>query len=398
MRILQLRKWLSVRDDNGGKMRASGLARALAQFAAVDAIGFSSDGAAALRASPRLAHYDRLHALPLEAPARRAAQAAAAVGRGGSLRSARFASPRYRQCVAAALGAARYDAVQVEELSMLANLGAVPAAMPIVYSAHNVESDLAATLWGARAAWLAALAPLDRRRTVREERRALRRARLCLAVSDADRADLQRLHGVQGAPIHVVPNCADDDVAPLPPAVSAAQVPRRIVFTACYTWAPNAEGARWFLAEVWPLLRRLGPPCAVDFVGSGIGADLARAIGAAGCAAHGDVPDVRPHLAAARVAMVPLRSGSGTRLKIVEAWASGIPVVSTSLGAAGLAARGGADLLLADDPAAFAAALGRVLGDDALYDRLRGNGLERAAPLRWARQGTTLAALYAELG
>jgi polysaccharide biosynthesis protein PslH len=397
MRILQLRKWLSTRDDNGGKMRATGLARALSQFAIVDVVGFSTENEATLRNAGHLACYERLHPVTRESPARRAMLAAVELGRGGSLRSANFASAAYRGCVQAALASTPYDALQVEELSIFANLPAPSTAVPVVYSAHNVESALASQLLRLRGTWLTRLGSLDQQRAATEERRALEMAPFCLAVSDADKDDLQRLHAPHGAHIHVVPNCVDDQVAAADPTLAAMQQPRRVVFAACFSWYPNIEATRWFLTAVMPHLRRIGPPCTVDFVGSGIAPDLARTIHAAGCVAHADVAEMRPHLERARVAMIPLRSGSGTRIKIVEAWASGVPVVSTALGAAGLDARPDIDVLLADEPEAFAQSLSRALTDDALYTRLRSNGLQRAASMRWTQQAPILAPLYAAL-
>jgi glycosyltransferase involved in cell wall biosynthesis len=108
-----------------------------------------------------------------------------------------------------------------------------------------------------------------------------------------------------------------------------------------------------------------------------------------------DVPDTLPYLHRARAAIVPLLEGGGTRLKIVEAWAAGVPVVSTPLGAHGLGCVDGVDVLLAADVSAFADALHRVLEDDALYSRLRESGLRRAEALRWTRLTPVLEGLYA---
>jgi glycosyltransferase involved in cell wall biosynthesis len=135
----------------------------------------------------------------------------------------------------------------------------------------------------------------------------------------------------------------------------------------------------------------------VRFVGSGLDRALAAAIESTGCAAATDVPDPLPYLHAARAAIVPLLSGGGTRLKILEAWAAGVPVVSTRVGAAGLDCVDGEDAMIACDPQSFAAALRRVLDDDALHAHLRRNGLRHASFLRWSSLGPRLAALYATL-
>ena len=397
MRILQLRKWLSARQDNGGKVRATGLARALSHFGEVDAVGFGVPGdPERLETAPPLAVYRQLHPVLMERGAARAVHFAAELWRGSSLRSARFRSVAYQRRVAALLCTGRYAALQMEELSMLRNLPPLPP-VPVVYSAHNVESELSDRLLRIRGGIAPSLARAERRRAEEEERRALATARLCLAVSDDDRRVLETLAAPHACPIHVVPNGVDDGVAPAPASASATAGPHEAVFVACFAWRPNAEGAYWFLSQVLPCLRRAGDRVRVRFVGSGLDGTLAAAIERAGCAAAADVPDPLPYLHAARAAIVPLLSGGGTRLKILEAWAAGVPVVSTRMGAAGLDCVDGEDAMIACDPESFAGALRRVLEDDALHAHLRENGLRRASLLRWSSLAPRLEALYATL-
>jgi glycosyltransferase involved in cell wall biosynthesis len=398
MRILQLRKWLSARQDNGGKVRATGLGRALSHFGEVDAVGFRVPGdRGPLETAPPLAAYRQLHPVRMEHGAARAAHFAAEVCRGSSFRSARFRSVAYEHRVAALISTGRYTAVQVEELSLLRNLPPLPPEFPVVYSAHNMESELSDRLLRIRGGIAASLAPVERRRTEEEERRALATARLCLVVSEDDRRALETLTARHACPIHVVPNGVDDGVAPAPAGGSATAGPHEAVFVASFAWRPNTEGAYWFLSEVLPCLRRAGDRVTVRFVGSGLDGALAAAIQSAGCAAAADVPDPLPYLYAARAAVVPLLSGGGTRLKILEAWAAGVPVVSTRVGAAGLDCVDGEDAMIACDPESFAGALRRVLDDDGLHAHLRRNGLRRASCLRWSSLGPRLAALYATL-
>jgi glycosyltransferase involved in cell wall biosynthesis len=397
MRILQLRKWLSARQDNGGKLRATGLARALSHFAEVDAVGFRVPGdPEPLQTTAQLAAYRQLYPVRMEWGAARAVNFAAELRRGSSLRSARFRSAVYQRRVAALVATGCYTAVQVEELSMLRNLPPLPA-VPIVYSAHNVESELSHRLFHIHGGVTASLAPMERRRAAEEERRALATARLCLVVSDDDRRALESLTAPHACPIHIVPNGVDDGVAPAPAGASATTRPHEAVFVACFAWRPNAEGAYWFLSQVLPRLRRTGDHVRVRFVGSGLDGALAAAIKRAGCAAAADVPDPLPYLHAARAAIVPLLSGGGTRLKILEAWAAGVPVVSTRVGAAGLDCVDGEDAMICCDPESFAAALRRLLDDNALHAHLRENGLRRASFLRWSSLAPRLAALYATL-
>ncbi len=397
MRILQLRKWLSARQDNGGKLRATGLGRALSHFAQVDAVGFCAPGdPEPLQTAPALAAYRQLHPVRMEGGAARAVHFAAELWRGSSLRSARFRSAAYQRRVVALVSTGRYTAVQVEELSMLRNLPPLPP-IPIVYSAHNVESELSDRLLRIHGGLAASLASAERRRAEDEERRALATARLCLTVCEDDRRALETLTAPHACPIYVVPNGVDDDVGPAPAGGLATARPREAVFVACFAWRPNAEGAYWFLSQVLPCLRRTGDHVGVRFVGSGLDGALAAAIERAGCVAAANVPNPLPYLHAARAAIVPLLSGAGTRLKIVEAWAAGVPVVATQMGAAGLDCVDGEDAMIANDPESFAGALRRVLDDDALHAHLRANGLRRASCLRWSSLAPRLAALYATL-
>lgn len=394
MRILQLTKSLSSRADRGGKLRTYGLGLALSRFAEVDVIGFGDgDSRAALADAPRLSHYRKCYAVEMEGGLRRAAVVAAGFARGQALRSSRFASEVFRRRVAEVLSGQTYDAVQVEELSTMANLPPISASLAVVYSAHNIESALVPQLLRARKSVVRGLAPLEVRRTQAEELRALALSRFCLAVSDEDKRALVQLEPSAARRIHVVPNCVFDDVTPGPPRTRGCAGSVEIVSIGCLAWHPNAQGARWFVSEVLPLLRK-DSRCVVRFVGSQIGPALATELSAAGCEVSADVDDVLPCLHRARAVFVPLRSGGGTRLKIVEAWAAGVPVVSTAIGAEGLAGVNGVDLLLASDPESFADALRRAIEDDDLYNRLRDNGLRRAATLRWSQQAAPIEPVY----
>jgi len=126
----------------------------------------------------------------------------------------------------------------------------------------------------------------------------------------------------------------------------------------------------WFADEVLPLVRAAVPEFTLDIVGSSPPPAVRRLARAPGVHVIGRVPDPRPWLRDAAIVVVPLRAGSGTRLKILEAWAAGRPVVSTTVGAEGLDAAHGRHLLVADDAPGFARAVRRLLADPRLRDRL----------------------------
>ena len=126
-------------------------------------------------------------------------------------------------------------------------------------------------------------------------------------------------------------------------------------------WLPNEDGMTWFVRDILPLIRRAEPEATLSIIGRSPTPTVRRLAEERGVEVTGSVDDVRPHIAAGSVYVVPLRIGGGTRLKIFEAMGMGKAIVSTTIGAEGLPVTDGTDIVLADDPAAFANA---VVGPD----------------------------------
>lgn len=225
--------------------------------------------------------------------------------------------------------------------------------VPAVLVHHNVESDL-----------MQRRAMIERspaRRFIMQREARL----LAQAERDAGRSfaahfvcsaqDAVRLSAVLPPDrIHVVPNGVDVEYfrrAPL-------DAPRRgVLHIGGLGWVPNADGIRWFIERVWPEIRRRRPDEVLQLVGERGDFPVSSAHADAGIQFVGPVPDVRPYAAAASVFVVPLRVGGGTRLKLLDAFAMGIPVVSTRIGAEGLDADDGREILLRDTEDAFAEAV-----------------------------------------
>jgi glycosyltransferase involved in cell wall biosynthesis len=195
---------------------------------------------------------------------------------------------------------------------------------------------------------------VERDRWTRFERTEGNRANLVTVCSAVDR----EAHGIPGA--LVLPNGYDRPAMPL--GRRAVSEPPVVLLAGQLTYGPNIDGARWFVGDVLPLLRERIPGIEVALVGRTTPA--VEALGRAdGVDVRGYVDDIDAELARADLVIVPLREGSGTRIKILEAWAHHLPVVSTTVGAEGLGAEHGRDLLLADDARAFADAVVRALRD-----------------------------------
>jgi glycosyltransferase involved in cell wall biosynthesis len=221
----------------------------------------------------------------------------------------------------------------------------------LVLDLHNVESELAAT--HARASG-ATEAVLHRRfaSAYRElEHEWIPKFDLVLTTSEEDRARISNANAV------VYPNAL--------PLIEAPRVAEEncIVFSGNLEYHPNIEAVRWFASAIWPRLRDANPGLVWKLVGRNQHAVASIVRGDSRINLTGPVDDAVAAIASARLAVVPLLSGSGTRFKILEAWAARRAIVSTSLGAEGLGARDGEHLLIASDPEDFAAAVQALLND-----------------------------------
>jgi glycosyltransferase involved in cell wall biosynthesis len=221
---------------------------------------------------------------------------------------------------------------------------------------HNLPSErkhhelaLAST---ARQRWLYNRELADARRF---EARMVHAYDLVLVPSDADAAAV-------GGDVAVVPNGVDTErFRPTP--IGDAPV---LVFTGTLSWQPNVDGITWFCREVFPLVRARVPDVRLDVVGREPLRSVRELASLPGVEVHADVPSIGPWLGSARVSVVPIRIGSGTRLKALEAMASGRPVVGTTIGLDGLGIEPGVDALVADDALSFAGRVVDLLVDDDL--------------------------------
>jgi glycosyltransferase involved in cell wall biosynthesis len=260
-----------------------------------------------------------------------------------------------------------------------------------VVDTHNLLSSLYATLVESAADPLRkGFGWLQWTRMCRYEPATLRRAGCVLVCSEKERAQLE-VQGVENA--RVVPNGVDTEFfAPGPGPSEARFGGLELVFTGGMSYAPNADGARWFLERVFPLVLRGRPDARITFVGKDPPQSLLALARPGQVVFTGRVDDVRPFAHKAHVFVVPLRSGGGTRLKILEALAMNLPLVSTRVGAEGLDLSAGEDLLLADEPQEFADAVLALANDRERARRLAASGRARVLE-RYDWKSTTKALL-----
>jgi glycosyltransferase involved in cell wall biosynthesis len=195
-------------------------------------------------------------------------------------------------------------------------------------------------------------------------------------------------------PLVSVPNGVDAGY--FAPQADTLPDPASIVFSANLGYRPNVDAALYFVREIFPLILRQCPEAIFTIVGTGAPAEIQQ-LASRRIIITGRVPDVRPFIAKAAVFVVPIRYGSGTRLKVLEALAMRMPVVSTSLGAEGIPVLDGRHLLLADDPEPFATSVLRLLEDRSLARTLATCGRDMVLQeFRWEHLARRLDVLHGQ--
>lgn len=286
----------------------------------------------------------------------------------------------------------RFDIAQIDSLDLAACLPHLEG-IPVVCVHHNVESALlrrraAIDAHPLRSAYLGFQAAL----LERLEQEWCDRVALNVCVSREDVGVLQRL--APTAKYAVIPNGADvERFRPGPPPTAPL-----VLGVGGLNWGPNREGLDHFCASILPHLRRLRPAAQVMWVGRASDDDRREYRERHGVELTGYVDDVRPWLARAACVVVPLRSGGGTRLKILDAWAMAKAIVSTSVGAEGLAAEEGVNIMIRDDPEDFAVAVAKLLDDPTARERVGAGGRRTAESVyAWEALGTGMIERYREL-
>jgi glycosyltransferase involved in cell wall biosynthesis len=342
--------------SGGGQLRCASLLEYLGLHYDVDVIVFRQPGAPdpASQFPSRLARRVTVLDLPPNGRsfAARALRNAGRVARRIPPLVDRFAG--FSAPIARALSGARYDLGVIDHFWCAPYLEQVsPLCARTVLDLHNVESVL-----HGHCARVEGLATATAHRVFQHASRELERLwlprfSLVLATSQAD-VELARAIAPQ-ARFAVYPNA-------LPPTpLPAAGDEEAIVFSGNMEYHPNVTAVRFFRLEIWPRLREQWPNLVWRLVGKNATAVRRFTTGDPRIEVAGPVVDAVCELARSRVAVVPLLTGSGTRLKILEAWAAGLPVVSTTVGAEGLPVRDGENALLADGAEAFAGAVTRLL-------------------------------------
>jgi polysaccharide biosynthesis protein PslH len=271
----------------------------------------------------------------------------------------KFTVPQVRQILADWISQRRFDVAVCDFLASTLNFPR-DLATPTALFQHNVET----LLWGRRARFEVKgldrlISKIESAKMARFEPAQVRRFHHVLAVSEQDRYAMAAM--VDPARISVIPTGVD--LAKYRYNPEARATTPLVVFTGSMDWAPNIDGVEYFCRDIWPRVLEQVPNARFRIVGRDPHARVQK-LASASVEVTGTVSSIVDHLGEAAVVVVPLRIGSGTRIKIYEGMAMGKATVSTGLGAEGLDVRHGRDILLADDPRQFAEYVIRLLCDE----------------------------------
>ncbi len=288
------------------------------------------------------------------------------------------------------LEANRFDAVHFDHPHTALTWPQIKRLQPqarLVLDAHNVEAEIVERLAESAPRWQRKALRWQAGRIRELERELSRNVDLVLTCSDKDAEEFREMGARR---VRVVPNA----IPPLSPALVAQR--HDVVFVGSLDWRPNADAALLLAKEIWPRCRALLPGARLVIVGRNPPLHV-QALASHDVLVEGSVPSVRPYLDRAFATAVPLRAGSGTRIKILEAWAAGVPVIASRLAAEGLPYTDGVDLILAEEPAEFARALVRLWRDRRLAEALAGEGTRTVAPFTAEKIGERIVQDYFEL-
>lgn len=247
----------------------------------------------------------------------------------------------------------------------------LPSGMKTVIDQHNIEHELVERIYKHEKA------PVRKWYSWRESRllkqgeiERCRKASVVLATSERERDMLRNF--LPGQHIEVIPNGVD--TATFVQRDPAREIPHQILFTGSMDYFPNIDAVLFFARKCWPIILKQVPDTTWQIVGKNPPPEIRKLAALPGITVTGTVPEVHPYLAASAIAIAPLQVGSGTRLKILEAFAMRKAVVSTSVGCEGLSVVPGKHLLIADHPQEFAQAVITLLNNPHMRTRLGNAG------------------------
>ena len=396
MRVLHFAPRVCWPLDTGAKLRNYHLARVLSEKAEVTLLAFT-DAEQSLEQLEKF--YEQVIAVPRD-PGYTLSKIIRGTLGNTPLPVLNYTTGSMKHALEKVLRERNFDIVQVEGIHLMSYLPIITAPHPrplMICDWHNIESELMSRYSGHEPNILKrAYAGKTARLMGDFERRAMREFDAHVAVSQRDAQQLRSLN--PDAQVFVIENGVDTAHYEEAAVDGGLRKRNRIVFVGSMDYHANIDGAVSFARDVWPGVRDRHPELIFTIVGRDPAPEVRELRSTPGIKVTGTVDDVRPFYREALAAVVPLKVGGGSRLKILEAMAAGVPVVSTTLGAEGLDVHDGEDILIADTNEQLAEKIVSVIESEKLWQRISAAGRTLVADrYDWSRLGANLFEKYQQL-
>ena len=316
-----------------------------------------------------------------------------------------YFEPQSESRLAGILANNRFDTLQMEGIHLsryLTVIKAAPSPPAVLIDWHNIESELMRRYSENAPSWPKRL--VARRTAQLLERAELQLLQKCDAHTVVSEREKEKLLALcPSAKVHVVPNGVDteyfspSEIAAAHSSVESGASNQNLLFVGSMDYHANIDAVTLFVHRIWPEISKRHPELKFVIVGRNPPQEV-RQLESERVRVTGTVEDVRPFYASALAVVVPLRIGSGTRLKILEAMAAGVPVVASQLGAEGIGAKHDVHVLLADTDAEITAAIDQVVSSPQTRYRLVLASRQLVATrYDWAVAGESLYRVHTEL-
>jgi len=386
MRVLHLTTEFPWPATSGGSVRTVSQLRILASLPEVERVTVLSvteqavsetarralaDAIPKLRVAPPVFHPVHLFDFPSYVPRVVALRGLSGV----PYLAAKWDSRKLRAALRHALIDSAVDVAYVDHLGMARYLPDVVAERPacrVVLDQHNVESDFFKQFAGKQTGPKKLIAQAEYEASVRFEKSALERADAVVAISSEDAKHFDALAGIHA---HVVPMVLPFERKPRPRPARA-----NLCYVGNLRWHPNVAGLDWFCRDVWPKVRARVPDATFEIAGVGLKPDaggklpVPDAWQVPGVTTVGFLEDLEPLYVRSLAMLAPVFGGSGVRVKMLEGFRAGMPVVTTPDGAFGLPLRDDKEALVAGDPDGFAERVQRLVDHEDVRQRVRDGG------------------------
>ncbi len=398
--------------DTGAKLRNYYLVRELSRFAEVTYLGFMNGQSSKVVSESGLnAWCEEVITIPLEGAYSPAKIVRGIIGR-TALPILNYTTEAMTRQLTQLLAEQTFDVIQVESIHLTAYWSLLKKARNrngkrplLICDWHNIESELmrrySESTPNLPRRWYA---QITAQRLAALEKLMLSEFGAHTVVSARERAKLLAIH--PRAEISVIENGVDlEHFSPASIEQAHAQwrqpkfdTQRRLLFVGSMDYHANIDAVQFFAREIWPQIYQMKPELRFTIVGRNPTPEVRALSQTPGIEVTGTVEDVRPYYREAVAAVVPLRIGGGSRLKILEAMAAGVPIISTSLGAEGLAITNGKDIALSDTPQKFIASALDVIENENLRNHLSNGGLDLVcSQYDWSTIGAALRKEYLSL-